>query len=105
MIYTASYSLLNWANGITANKTSPHIHSVSYGNDENQQSSRQYMLTCNIAFMKAGVAGKSILFASGDQGVCGREGCGIFKKDLNQISLAVVHILLLLVVLTFTMLA
>ena len=30
--------------------------------------------------MKAGVAGKSILFASGDQGVCGREGCGIFKK-------------------------
>ncbi len=78
--YTAQYSLLNWANAITSNKTSPHVHSVSYGNDENQQSSRQYMLTCNIAFMKAGVAGKSILFASGDQGVCGREGCGIFKK-------------------------
>merc|ERR1712118_293340 len=29
--------------------------------------------------MKAEVRGISILFASGDQGVCGREGCGIFK--------------------------
>jgi tripeptidyl-peptidase I len=80
VIYSGQYSLLNWANLITSNKTSPHVHSVSYGNDEKQQSSRQYMLTCNVAFMKAGVAGKSILFASGDQGVCGREGCGIFKK-------------------------
>ena len=80
VIYSSQYSLLNWANSITSNQSSPHVHSVSYGNDENQQSSRQYMLTCNIAFMKAGVGGKSILFASGDQGVCGREGCGIFKK-------------------------
>merc|ERR1711933_499645 len=29
--------------------------------------------------MKAGVQGLSILFASGDQGVRGREGCGVFK--------------------------
>ena len=27
-----------------------------------------------------GVQGLSILFASGDQGVCGREGCGLLKK-------------------------
>lgn len=53
--------------------------SVSYGNDEAQQSSTEYMYTCNSAFMKAGARGISILFASGDQGVCGREGCGIFK--------------------------
>merc|ERR1712216_965118 len=37
------------------------------------------------AFMKAGARGISILFASGDQGVCGREGCGMlsvrFKPD------------------------
>merc|ERR1712217_151859 len=52
------------------------VHSVSYGNDEVQQSSTQYMYTCNTAFMKAGVKGLSILFASGDQGVCGRSGCG-----------------------------
>jgi tripeptidyl-peptidase-1 len=30
--------------------------------------------------MKAGVRGISILFASGDQGVCGRSGCGLFAK-------------------------
>merc|ERR1712007_72737 len=53
----------------------PKVHSVSYGNDENQQSSTQYMDTCNTAFMKAGMRGISILFASGDQGVCGRESC------------------------------
>merc|ERR1719409_1406279 len=38
------------------------------------------MYSCNTQFMKAGVQGLSILFASGDQGVCGREGCGLFKK-------------------------
>lgn len=34
------------------------------------------MYSANTAFMKAGTRGISILFASGDQGVCGREGCG-----------------------------
>merc|ERR1711935_1122319 len=51
-------------------------HCVSYGNDERQQSSDAYMFSSNTAFMKAGAQGLSILFASGDQGVCGREGCG-----------------------------
>lgn len=41
-----------------------------------QQTGAQYMYTCNTAFMKAGLRGLSILFASGDQGVCGRSGCG-----------------------------
>ena len=41
------------------------------------------MQTANTAFMKAGVRGLSILFASGDQGVCGREGCGFFKKRVK----------------------
>merc|ERR1712025_417454 len=65
-------------NQITNLENSPLVHSVSYGNDEVQQSGVQYMLTCNTAFMKAGVRGISILFASGDQGVCGRSGCGFF---------------------------
>jgi tripeptidyl-peptidase-1 len=34
------------------------------------------MESVNTAFMKAGTMGLSVLFASGDQGVCGREGCG-----------------------------
>ena len=52
------------------------VHSVSYGNDETQQTSVAFMNSCNAAFMKIGVRGVSILFASGDQGVCGRSGCG-----------------------------
>merc|ERR1711871_1024381 len=75
--------LLNWANQINSNASSPLVHSVSYGNDEKQQSGRDYMLTCNVAFMKAGARGLSILFASGDQGVCGRSGCGWFKHRFN----------------------
>merc|ERR1712048_594124 len=75
------YSLLDWANQITNLEHAPLVHSVSYGNDEIQQSSTQYMEQCNIAFMKAGVKGLSILFASGDQGVCGRSGCGLFTHS------------------------
>jgi tripeptidyl-peptidase-1 len=76
VVYSAEYSLLNWANSINSNASSSFVHSVSYGNDEKQQTSVQYMYSCNTAFQKAGVQGRSILFASGDQGVCGREGCG-----------------------------
>jgi len=81
VIYDQSYSLLSWINQVTALSDPPLVNSVSYGNDEKQQSSKQYMESCNTAFMKAGTMGLSVLFASGDQGVCGREGCGfIFKK-------------------------
>mmetsp|Transcript_22569 Transcript_22569/g.37707 ORF Transcript_22569/g.37707 Transcript_22569/m.37707 type:complete len:563 (+) Transcript_22569:42-1730(+) len=81
VIYNSQYSLLKWANQITSDDSSPYIHSVSYGNDEAQQTSTEYMFSCNTAFMKLGAMGRSILFASGDQGVCGREGCGgLFSK-------------------------
>eukprot|EP00933_Yihiella_yeosuensis_P070677 TRINITY_DN78823_c0_g1_i1.p1 TRINITY_DN78823_c0_g1~~TRINITY_DN78823_c0_g1_i1.p1 ORF type:complete len:584 (+),score=107.35 TRINITY_DN78823_c0_g1_i1:91-1842(+) len=79
VIYQDKYSLLDWANGLNSMSNPPLVASVSYGNDEGQQTSHAYMLTCNTAFMKAGVRGISVLFASGDQGVCGREGCGFFK--------------------------
>jgi len=81
VVYNAQYSLLDWASQITNLEKSPLVHSVSYGNDEVQQSSTQYMYTCNTAFMKAGVRGLSILFASGDQGVCGRSGCGLLTHS------------------------
>jgi len=80
VVYNAQYSLLDWANQIMSLENPPLVHSVSYGNDEKQQSSVAYMFSANTAFMKAGAQGLSILFASGDQGVCGREGCGLFKK-------------------------
>jgi tripeptidyl-peptidase-1 len=76
VIYANDYSLLNWVNKVSSMSDPPLVHSVSYGNDEIQQSSTKYMYTCNTAFMKAGARGISILFASGDQGVCGRSGCG-----------------------------
>lgn len=41
------------------------------------------MESCNTQFMKAGARGVSILFASGDQGVCGRSGCGLFTKHFH----------------------
>jgi len=75
VINNMEYSLINWANQISSLDHAPYVHSVSYGNDEAQQSSTEFMFTCNTAFMKAGARGLSILFASGDQGVCGREGC------------------------------
>jgi tripeptidyl-peptidase-1 len=76
VVYCQKYSLLDWCTQITNLENSPLVHSVSYGNDERQQSSDAYMFSANTAFMKAGAQGISILFASGDQGVCGREGCG-----------------------------
>ncbi|XP_053163655.1 LOW QUALITY PROTEIN: tripeptidyl-peptidase 1 [Hemicordylus capensis] len=45
----------------------PSVHSVSYGDDEDSLS-RAYMQRVNVEFMKAGVRGISILFASGDSG-------------------------------------
>mmetsp|Transcript_154765 Transcript_154765/g.494877 ORF Transcript_154765/g.494877 Transcript_154765/m.494877 type:complete len:588 (+) Transcript_154765:69-1832(+) len=87
VIYNGQFSLLKWANQISSMADPPLVHSVSYGNDEKQQSSARYMYTCNTAFMKAGARGISILFASGDQGVCGREGCGShFNPDFPAAS-------------------
>jgi len=83
VIYDDQYSLLNWANALNSMRDPPLVNSVSYGNDEAQQSSTEFMYTANTAFMKAGVRGLSVLFASGDQGVCGREGCGFFRTKFN----------------------
>jgi len=77
LVHLPQYSILDWANQITSLADPPLVHSVSYGNDETQQSGPGYMFSVNTAFMKAGVQGMSILFASGDEGVCGRENCGV----------------------------
>lgn len=81
VVYASQYSLLNWAYKISNLSDAPLVHSVSYGNDEVQQTSVSYMQVCNTAFMKAGARGLSILFASGDQGVCGRSGCGLIRHS------------------------
>ena len=77
-IYASGFNLLKWSQTVEAIDDSNKIlvHSVSYGNDEAQQTGVDFMDQCNAGFMKIGVRGVSILFASGDQGVCGRSGCG-----------------------------
>jgi len=82
VFYSTNYSILNWINQVLSLKNPPLVHSVSYGNDEVQQTSAQYMYSCNVQFMAAGVRGLSILIASGDQGVWGRTGPGaMFNPD------------------------
>ncbi|CAM9298361.1 unnamed protein product [Ectocarpus fasciculatus] len=76
VVYSKTFSLLDWVNTIMDMSPLVYVHSVSYGNDEVQQTSAEYMETCNTQFMKAGAMGISILFASGDQGVWGRTGVG-----------------------------
>lgn len=74
MIYQQDYSLLDWVNSVISMTNPPLVHSVSYGNDEVQQISAEYMEACNNQFQIAGSLGLSIFFASGDQGVWGRTG-------------------------------
>ena len=82
-VYSEPYSLLHWAQTLSAMEDPPLVNSVSYGNDEAQQTGIGYMESCNTQFKALGVRGLSILFASGDQGVCGREGCGIFTTHFH----------------------
>lgn len=81
--YQAEYSLLNWVTALNNATDTPLVHSVSYGNDERQQTSSSYIFTTATQFAKAGTRGISILFASGDQGVCGRSGCGLITHHFH----------------------
>lgn len=56
----------------------PWVHTISYGDDEDSLSTA-YMMRINTEFMKAGVRGLSLLFASGDSGA----GCRHLGKDKN----------------------
>jgi tripeptidyl-peptidase I len=83
-INSVSYSLLDWSTALNNDESPSWVQSVSYGNDEVQQTSTEYMYDCNTQFMQNGVRGLSVLFASGDQGVWGRTGhdaSGVFHPD------------------------
>lgn len=47
---------------------SPWVHSVSYGDDESTIS-KDYLERCDKEFMKFGISGWTVLFATGDSGV------------------------------------
>ena len=74
VVYSSTFSLFDYVNTVMDMDSPPLMNSVSYGNDEVQQTSSEYMQSCNDQFMKAGTMGLSILFASGDMGVWGRTG-------------------------------
>jgi tripeptidyl-peptidase-1 len=86
--YSDTYSLLDWAQTVDADAGAPYVHSVSYGNDEIQQTSTSYMFQCNDEFQKVTSRGITIVFASGDQGVWGRSGTstGKFNPDFPATS-------------------
>jgi len=83
VINSISFSLYDWMSSVNNDADAAYVQSVSYGNDEIQQESTEYMYDCNTQFMKAGTRGISVLFASGDQGVWGRSGHvgGVFHPD------------------------
>lgn len=74
--YQSEYSLLGWIQKVASTKDAALVHSVSYGNDEIQQTGVKYMDQVNVQFQQIGARGISVLFASGDQGVWGRSGHG-----------------------------
>lgn len=76
VIYLSTFSILDWVDQVNSMADPPLVHSVSYGNDEVQQTSTEYMEAVNTQFMVSGTLGLSILIASGDQGVWGRSGVG-----------------------------
>eukprot|EP01087_Luapelamoeba_hula_P006839 TRINITY_DN1693_c0_g1_i1.p1 TRINITY_DN1693_c0_g1~~TRINITY_DN1693_c0_g1_i1.p1 ORF type:complete len:577 (-),score=67.35 TRINITY_DN1693_c0_g1_i1:66-1616(-) len=59
---------LEWITKMISTSNSPWVHSISYGDTESSVT-RDYTSRVNEEFMKFGIMGKSIIFASGDDGV------------------------------------
>ncbi|XP_068194952.1 tripeptidyl-peptidase 1 [Antennarius striatus] len=67
---------LQWIVSLSNISDLPWVHTISYGDDEDSLSTA-YMMRINTEFMKAGVRGISLLFASGDSGA----GCKHLDKE------------------------
>jgi tripeptidyl-peptidase-1 len=80
--YSTEYNILTFVTAVDDMDTStvPLVWSISYGDDENDQTGVAYMKQCDVIFQKLGVKGISLFGASGDQNACGWEGCGWFTK-------------------------
>ncbi|XP_041121530.1 tripeptidyl-peptidase 1-like [Polyodon spathula] len=67
---------LQWLLLLSNMSAVPWVHTISYGDDEDSLS-QAYMQRINVEFMKAGVRGVTLLFASGDSGAgCMKDGKG-----------------------------
>ncbi len=67
-IYVDSGFFLSWIVAQVNTTNSPWVHSVSYGAEE-RKTNRDYLTRVDNEFMKFGVSGRTVLFASGDGGV------------------------------------
>jgi len=77
---------LDWMYKLNNATNPPLVNSVSYGDDEDELT-RSYADAANVAFMKGGLRGLSILFAAGDSGVGGEStGCKKFVPDFPAVS-------------------
>ncbi|XP_003512905.2 tripeptidyl-peptidase 1 isoform X1 [Cricetulus griseus] len=65
--HEAQEPFLQWLLLLSNESTLPHVHTVSYGDDEDSLSSI-YIQRVNTEFMKAAARGLTLLFASGDTG-------------------------------------
>ena len=64
---------LSWIIGQVNTTDSPWVHSASYG-DYEQSIPTDYQVRCDDEFKKFGVSGRTLLFASGDEGVHCQKG-------------------------------
>ncbi|XP_020034924.1 tripeptidyl-peptidase 1 [Castor canadensis] len=65
--HEAQEPFLQWLLLLSNESSLPHVHTVSYGDDEDSLSSA-YIQRVNTEFMKAAARGLTLLFASGDSG-------------------------------------
>lgn len=65
--HEAQEPFLQWLLLLSNESSLPHVHTVSYGDDEDSLSSI-YIQRVNTEFMKAAARGLTLLFASGDTG-------------------------------------
>ena len=65
---TKQEDFLSWLIGLVNNTDSPLVHSVSYG-DYEKSISADYLRRTEDEFKKIGISGRTLLFASGDDGV------------------------------------
>ena len=59
---------LSWIMGLVNTTNAPWVHSASYGDNE-KSIDMDYLSRVDSEFMKFGVSGRTVLFASGDSGV------------------------------------
>ena len=69
---------LTWIVGQVNTTNSPWVHSASYGDDESSIES-DYRIRVESEFMKFGVSGRTVLFASGDSG----DDCNIITRKFR----------------------